>query len=212
MRREARNATARKSYNGKSIGDVMEMTAEQAAEFFAPYQKIRRALDLLVETGLGYLQLGQPSPTLSGGEAQRIKLVTQLTRRATAAAEEIQTTRRGKSTLYILEEPTIGLHAHDVAQLIGILHRLTDEGGTVIVIEHHLDVIAEADYVVDLGPEAGAKGGDIVAVGTPEAIAKSKRSRTAPFLHEVLKGQSESLSSRSRSMNTREDVESPCSS
>ena len=188
------------------------MTAEQAAEFFAPYQKIRRALDLLVETGLGYLQLGQPSPTLSGGEAQRIKLVTQLTRRATAAAEEIQTTRRGKSTLYILEEPTIGLHAHDVAQLIGILHRLTDEGGTVIVIEHHLDVIAEADYVVDLGPEAGAKGGDIVAVGTPEAIAKSKRSRTAPFLHEVLKGQSESLSSRSRSMNTREDVESPCSS
>ena len=199
-------------YNGKSIGDVMEMTAEQAAEFFAPHQKIRRALDLLVETGLGYLQLGQPSPTLSGGEAQRIKLVTQLTRRATAAAEEIQTTRRGKSTLYILEEPTIGLHAHDVAQLIGILHRLTDEGGTVIVIEHHLDVIAEADYVVDLGPEAGAKGGDIVAVGTPEEIAKSKRSRTAPFLREVLKGQSESKSSRSRSMNTREDVESPCSS
>ena len=112
-------------YNGKSVGDVMEMTAEQAAEFFAPHPKIRRALDLLVETGLGYLQLGQPSPTLSGGEAQRIKLVTQLTRRATAAAEEIQTTRRGKSTLYILEEPTIGLHAHDVTQLIQILHRLT---------------------------------------------------------------------------------------
>ena len=198
-------------YNGKSIGDVMEMTAEQAAEFFAPHPKIRRALDLLVETGLGYLQLGQPSPTLSGGEAQRIKLVTQLTRRATAAAEEIQTTRRGKSTLYILEEPTIGLHAHDVAQLIQILHRLTDEGGTVIVIEHHLDVISEADYVVDLGPEAGAKGGDIVAVGTPEEIAKSKRSRTAPFLREVLKGQSESKPSRA-SVTTREDVESPCPS
>ena len=175
-------------YNGKSIGDVMEMTAEQAADFFAPHPKIRRALDLLLETGLGYLQLGQPSPTLSGGEAQRIKLVTQLTRRPTAAAEEIQTTRRGKSTLYLLEEPTIGLHAHDVTQLIQILHRLTDEGGTVIVIEHHLDVIAEADYLVDLGPEAGAKGGEIVAMGTPEEICKSKRSRTAPFLREILQG------------------------
>jgi excinuclease ABC subunit A len=173
-------------YNGKSIGDVMEMTAEQAAGFFAPYPKIRRALDLLVETGLGYLQLGQPSPTLSGGEAQRIKLVTQLTRRATAVAEEVQTTRRGKSTLYLLEEPTIGLHAHDVTQLIQILHRLVDEGGTVVVIEHHLDVIAEADFVLDLGPEAGAKGGEIVASGTPEEIARSKRSRTAPFLREIL--------------------------
>ena len=150
------------------------MTVEQALEFFAALPKIRRALDLLAETGLGYLQLGQPSPTLSGGEAQRIKLVTQLTRRLTAAAEEIKTSRRGKSTVYILEEPTIGLHAHDVTRLIQILHRLTDEGGTVIVIEHHLDVIAEADYVIDLGPEAGTKGGEIVAVGTPEEIAKSQ--------------------------------------
>ena len=173
-------------YNGRSIGDVMEMTAEQAAGFFAPHPKIRRALDLLVETGLGYLQLGQPSPTLSGGEAQRIKLVTQLTRRLTATAEEIQTTRRGKSTLYLLEEPTIGLHAHDVTQLIQILHRLVDEGGTVVVIEHHLDVIAEADFVLDLGPEAGSKGGRIVASGTPEQVARSKRSRTAPFLREIL--------------------------
>jgi excinuclease ABC subunit A len=199
-------------YNGKSIGDVMEMTAEQAAEFFAPHPRIRRALDLLVETGLGYLQLGQPSPTLSGGEAQRIKLVTQLTRRATAAAEEIQTTRRGKSTLYILEEPTIGLHAHDVAQLIQILHRLVDEGGTVIVIEHHLDVIAEADYVVDLGPEAGAKGGDIVAVGTPEEIAKSKRSRTAPFLRGILLGRAQIEPFRAPSGTAREDMGAPCSS
>jgi excinuclease ABC subunit A len=173
-------------YNGKSIGDVMEMTAEQAAGFFSPHPKIRRALDLLVETGLGYLQLGQPSPTLSGGEAQRIKLVTQLTRRATSAAEEIQTSRRGKSTLYLLEEPTIGLHAHDVTQLIQILHRLVDEGGTVVVIEHHLDVIAEADFVLDLGPEAGSRGGELVASGTPEQIARSKRSRTAPFLREIL--------------------------
>ena len=180
------SSTLEIEYNGRSIGDVMEMTAEQAAGFFAPHPKIRRALDLLVETGLGYLQLGQPSPTLSGGEAQRIKLVTQLTRRATAAAEEIQTTRRGKSTLYLLEEPTIGLHAHDVTQLIQILHRLVDEGGTVVVIEHHLDVIAEADFVLDLGPEAGSKGGEIVASGTPEQVARSKRSRTAPFLREIL--------------------------
>jgi excinuclease ABC subunit A len=180
-------ATLEVEYNGQSIGDVMAMTVEQAVEFFGPHPKIRRALNLLAETGLGYLQLGQPSPTLSGGEAQRIKLVSQLARRATAAAEEIQTSRRGKSTLYILEEPTIGLHAHDVAQLIKILHRLVDEGGTVVVIEHHLDVIAEADCVIDLGPEAGAGGGEIVAVGSPEEIVLSKRSRTAPFLREILR-------------------------
>ncbi len=179
-------ATLEIEYNGKSIGNVMDMTVEQAAEFFSAHSKIKRALDLLNETGLGYLKLGQPSPTLSGGEAQRIKLVTQLTRRATAAAEEIKTTRRGKSTLYILEEPTIGLHAHDVEQLINVLHRLVEEGGTVIVIEHHLDVIAEADYLVDIGPEAGANGGQIVASGTPEQVAKCKRSETAPFLRAVL--------------------------
>jgi excinuclease ABC subunit A len=174
-------------YNGKSIGDVMEMTAEQAAEFFAAHPKIRRSLDLLVETGLGYLQLGQPSPTLSGGEAQRIKLVTQLARRSTAKAEVVRTTRMGKSTLYVLEEPTIGLHTADVANLIAVLHRLVDEGGTVVVIEHHLDVVAEADYVIDIGPEAGDAGGEIVTQGTPEQVAKSKRSRTAPFLAEVLR-------------------------
>ena len=179
-------ATLEIEYNGKSIGAVMDMTVEQAAEFFAAHGKIKRALDLLNETGLGYLKLGQPSPTLSGGEAQRIKLVTQLTRRATAAAEEIKTTRRGKSTLYILEEPTIGLHAHDVEQLINVLHRLVEEGGTVIVIEHHLDVIAEADYIVDIGPEAGARGGKLVAAGTPEQVAKNRASQTAPFLREVL--------------------------
>jgi excinuclease ABC subunit A len=173
-------------YNGKSIGDVMDMTIEQAVEFFAAHPKIRRPLSLLLETGLGYLKLGQPSPTLSGGEAQRIKLVTQLARRATSAAEEIRTTRKGKSILYVLEEPTIGLHAHDVAQLIQVLHRLVDEGGTVVVIEHHLDVIAEADHILDIGPEAGAQGGKVVAVGTPEKIVKSKTSRTAPFLAPLL--------------------------
>ena len=186
--RRYNSATLEIEYNGKSIGDVMDMTVEQSAEFFAAHPKIKRALSLLNETGLGYLKLGQPSPTLSGGEAQRIKLVTQLTRRSTAAAEEVKTTRRGKSTLYVLEEPTIGLHAHDVAQLIQVLHRLVDEGGTVVVIEHHLDVIAEADYLVDIGPEAGSNGGEVVAEGTPEQVAKSKTSRTAPFLRETLKG------------------------
>ena len=179
-------ATLEVEYNGKSIGDVMDMTIEQAADFFSANPKIKRPLALLVETGLGYLQLGQPSPTLSGGEAQRLKLVTQLARRPTARAEEVRTTRRGKSTLYVLEEPTIGLHAHDVAQLIAVLHRLVDEGGTVVVIEHHLDVIAEADHVIDIGPDAGARGGKIVAEGTPEQIAKSKASRTAPFLKGLL--------------------------
>ena len=181
-------ATLEVEYNGKSIGDVMEMTVEQAAEFFGTNPKIRRALGLLNATGLGYLKLGQPSPTLSGGEAQRIKLVTQLARRSTAAAEEVKTSRRGKSTLYILEEPTIGLHAHDVRSLLQVLHRLVDEGGTVVVIEHHLDVIAEADYIVDVGPEAGSRGGEIIATGTPEQVAKSKRSHTAPFLRPLLNG------------------------
>ena len=184
--RRYNSATLEIEYNGKSIGDVMDMTVEQSAAFFAAHPKIKRALSLLNETGLGYLKLGQPSPTLSGGEAQRIKLVTQLTRRSTSAAEEIKTTRRGKSTLYVLEEPTIGLHAHDVAQLIQVLHRLVDEGGTVVVIEHHMDVIAEADYLVDIGPEAGSQGGEVVAEGTPEHVAKSKTSRTAPFLRETL--------------------------
>jgi excinuclease ABC subunit A len=179
-------ATLEVEYNGKSIGDVMDMTAGEAAAFFDANPKIRRTLGLLVETGLGYLRLGQPSPTLSGGEAQRIKLVTQIARRATGAGEEVRTTRRGKSTLYLLEEPTIGLHAHDVARLLDVLHRLVDEGGTVVVVEHHMDVIAEADYVLDLGPGAGERGGSIVAHGTPEHVAASKKSATAPFLRPVL--------------------------
>jgi excinuclease ABC subunit A len=179
-------ATLEVEYNGKSIGDVMDMTIEQAAEFFSANPKIRRPLALLVETGLGYIQLGQPSPTLSGGEAQRIKLVTQLARRPTARAEEVRTTRRGKSTLYVLEEPTIGLHAHDVAQLIAVLHRLVDEGGTVVVIEHNLEVIKTADHVIDLGPEGGSGGGEIVAFGTPEKIAQNPRRHTATYLKLLL--------------------------
>ncbi|HZR78306.1 MAG TPA: excinuclease ABC subunit UvrA, partial [Chthoniobacterales bacterium] len=174
-------------YNEKSIGDIMEMTIEEAAEFFSAHPKITRPLSLLVETGLGYLKLGQPSPTLSGGEAQRLKLVTQLKRGVGRATNErIRKMRKPRSMLYLLEEPTIGLHMADVDLLLKVLHRLVDEGNTVIVIEHNLSVIAEADYVVDLGPEAGAEGGEIVAVGTPEQIAKNKNSRTAPFLEKVL--------------------------
>ncbi len=176
-------------YNEKSIGDVMEMTIEQAAEFFAANQKIARPLKLLVDTGLGYLKLGQPSPTLSGGEAQRLKLVTELARgTGRAQNERLRKMRKPKSTLYLLEEPTIGLHMADVELLLKVLHRLVDEGNTVIVIEHNLSVIAEADYLVDIGPEAGAEGGEIVAAGTPEEVAKNRISRTAPFLRAVLKG------------------------
>ncbi|MDQ2866865.1 MAG: excinuclease ABC subunit UvrA, partial [Verrucomicrobiota bacterium] len=174
-------------YNGKSIGDVMQMTIEEAAEFFKGNHKIARSLSLLVDTGLGYLKLGQPSPTLSGGEAQRLKLATELTRGiGRAINERVRKMRKTKSTLYLLEEPTIGLHMADVELLLGVMHRLVDEGHTVVVIEHNLSVIAEADYVVDIGPEAGAEGGEIVATGTPEEIAKHRTSRTAPFLREVL--------------------------
>jgi excinuclease ABC subunit A len=174
-------------YSEKSIGDVMEMTIEEAAQFFSAHPKIGRPLSLLVDTGLGYLKLGQPSPTLSGGEAQRLKLVTQLKRGVSRAANErIRKMRMPGSTLYLLEEPTIGLHMADIELLLNVLHRLVDEGNTVIVIEHNLSVIAEADYIVDLGPEAGADGGEVVAFGTPEQVAKSRVSRTAPFLRKVL--------------------------
>jgi excinuclease ABC subunit A len=174
-------------YNEKSIGDVMEMTIEEAAQFFSAHPKIGRPLSLLVDTGLGYLKLGQPSPTLSGGEAQRLKLVTQLKRGVSRAADErIRKMRKPGSTLYLLEEPTIGLHMADIELLLNVLHRLVDEGNTVIVIEHNLSVIAEADYIVDLGPEAGDAGGEVVACGTPEQVAKNRVSRTAPFLRKVL--------------------------
>src|SRR5947207_8978365 len=174
-------------YNEKSIGDVMEMTIEEAAEFFSADPKIARPLSLLVDTGLGYLKLGQPSPTLSGGEAQRLKLVTELARGiGRATNERVRKMRKPGSTLYLLEEPTIGLHMADVELLLNVLHRLVDDGNTVIVIEHNLSIIAEADYIVDLGPEAGAEGGELVAFGTPEEVAKSRISRTAPFLRQVL--------------------------
>jgi excinuclease ABC subunit A len=180
-------ATLEVLYNDKSIGDVMEMSLDQAAEFFAAQPRIQRPLALLCDTGLGYLKLGQPSPTLSGGEAQRLKLVSELTRGLGRSINaKIRENRTAKSVLYLLEEPTIGLHMADVAELLKVLHRLVDDGNTVLVIEHNLSLIAEADYIIDIGPEAGAAGGEVVAAGTPEEVARSKRSRTAPYLQEVL--------------------------
>jgi excinuclease ABC subunit A len=177
-------ATLEVEYNGKHIGDVLRMSIDEAALFFAPISKIARPLRLLADTGLGYLQLGQPSPTLSGGEAQRIKLVTELRGGDGRTTKERLKgiTKAGKRNLYLIEEPTIGLHMQDVARLIEVLHRLVDEGHTVVVIEHHPEVYAEADYLIDIGPEAGAHGGKLVAAGTPEQVKKCKESRTARFL------------------------------
>ena len=175
-------ATLEVLHHGKSIGDVMAMTVAEAVEFFSSHPRIRRTLALLDDTGLGYLQLGQPSPTLSGGEAQRIKLVSQLTRGSGRSENARLKGRRESGSLYLIEEPTIGLHPHDVARLIDVLHRLVDDGHTVVVIEHNLDIIHEADCIIDIGPEAGPAGGRIVASGPPEAVARSRASRTAPFL------------------------------
>ncbi len=181
-------ATLEIEYHGKNIGQVMQMTIDEAADFFQSNPKIHRSLRLLKETGTGYLQLGQPSPTLSGGEAQRIKLVTQLTKGvARAENARLRTQQKNlKTNLYLIEEPSIGLHMHDVRRLIDVLHQLVDDGHTVIVIEHNMDILAEADYLIDIGPEAGADGGTIVAAGTPEQVAKVRSSQTAPFLREIL--------------------------
>jgi excinuclease ABC subunit A len=177
------SATLEVLYDGKTIGDVMRMSIDEAAEFFNSIQKIARPLKLLADTGLGYLQLGQPSPTLSGGEAQRIKLVTELRGGGTkSATERLRGLKNTKKNLYLIEEPTIGLHMQDVARLIDVLHRLVDEGHTVIVIEHHPDVFKEADWLIDIGPEAGDAGGKVVGMGTVAQVAKIKGSHTAKFL------------------------------
>jgi excinuclease ABC subunit A len=170
-------------FKDKSIGDVLGMSVDEAAPFFAAHPQVHRALTLLQEVGLGYLTLGQQSPTLSGGEAQRIKLVTEL-----AKVKGIRGPRpTGKHTLYILDEPTVGLHMADVEKLIRVLHRLVDAGNTVVVIEHNLDVIAEADWIIDLGPEGGDGGGRIVAQGSPEDVARARStSHTAKVLAEFL--------------------------
>ena len=172
-------------FRGRNIGDVLEMTIDEAAVFFEAHSKIAAALRLLADTGLGYLQLGQPSPTLSGGEAQRLKLVTQLIRGRNPKSA-IRNPQSAIHNLYLIEEPTVGLHHEDVRRLIDVLHRLVDEGHTVVVIEHHVDLAAEADFLIDLGPEAGDAGGRIVAQGTPEQVARAKSSHTAPFLKKSL--------------------------
>jgi excinuclease ABC subunit A len=176
-------------YRGKTIADVLAMPMEEAAQFFAAQTSISRPLQLLCETGLGYLTLGQSSQTLSGGEAQRLKLVSELARGIGRSENaRLRSTKASKSMLYLLEEPTIGLHSADVRQLLGVLHRLVDAGHTVVVIEHHTAVIAEADYLLEIGPEAGEAGGQLVAAGTPEDVQKVRTSRIAPYLKGLLGG------------------------
>jgi excinuclease ABC subunit A len=161
-------------YRGRNIHEVLNMTVEDARDFFHAVPPLKRKLDTLMDVGLSYITLGQSAVTLSGGEAQRMKLSRELSRRDTG------------NTLYILDEPTTGLHFHDVDQLLHVLHRLRDRGNTVIVIEHNLDVIKTADWVIDLGPEGGDRGGELIAAGTPRAIAAVERSWTGRYLRPLL--------------------------
>jgi len=157
-------------FKGKSIADVLDMTINQAVEFFENQPQILNKIKTIQDVGLGYIKLGQSSTTLSGGESQRVKLATELSKRDT-----------GK-TLYILDEPTTGLHFDDIRVLLNVLNRLVDRGNTVIVIEHNMDVIKVADYVIDIGPEGGAGGGKVICTGTPQEVAKNKKSETGRFL------------------------------
>jgi excinuclease ABC subunit A len=162
------------TYRGKNIADVLDMPVEGALEFFGNFPVIVRLLKMLNDVGLGYVKLGQPSTTLSGGEAQRVKLAAELGKAATG------------HTLYVLDEPTTGLHFADIHNLLNVLQRLCDMGNTVVVIEHNLDVVKMADYIIDLGPEGGDEGGTVVATGSPEEIIKSKASYTASYLRKKL--------------------------
>jgi excinuclease ABC subunit A len=161
-------------FKGKSIADVLEMSIEEALQFFGKIPKLRRRLQTLHDVGLDYIKLGQPATTLSGGEAQRVKLAAELSKVATGR------------TLYILDEPTTGLHFADIEKLLEVLQRLVDNGNTVLVIEHNLDVIKQADWIVDLGPEGGEAGGEVIATGTPEDVAAAEESFTGQYLREVL--------------------------
>jgi excinuclease ABC subunit A len=161
-------------WRGKNIADILAMTVEEARRFFVDQPLIYEKLSVLHDVGLGYVKLGQPATTLSGGEAQRVKLSTELSRRATGR------------TLYILDEPTTGLHFEDIKRLLGVLNALVDKGNSVLVIEHNLDVVKCADWVIDMGPEGGVRGGRIVAEGTPEQVAKAKSSLTGTYLKKVV--------------------------
>jgi excinuclease ABC subunit A len=163
-------------FKDKNIAEVLDMTIEQALAFFEHFPKVRRRLETLNDVGLGYIRLGQPAPTLSGGEAQRVKLATELSKRSTG------------QTLYILDEPTTGLSFADIAALLKVLQRLADAGNTIVIIEHHPDVVKNADYIIDLGPGAGDKGGYVVATGTPEEVAQMSDSLTGQYLAPHLKG------------------------
>jgi excinuclease ABC subunit A len=163
-------------FKGLSIADVLDTTVEAGVEFFAAFPSIVNKLTTLQEVGLGYIKIGQPAPTLSGGEAQRVKLSKELSRRATGC------------TLYVLDEPSVGLHAADVHRLIEVLQRLVDAGNTVLIIEHNLDIIKVADYILDLGPDGGDRGGSLIAEGTPEEVSQMKHSYTGQFLAPVLAG------------------------
>ncbi|MFW6334837.1 MAG: hypothetical protein ACOC0W_06150, partial [Desulfosalsimonas sp.] len=161
-------------FKERSIAGVLEMTIDEALEFFRAFPRVERPLRFLSEIGLGYVRLGQPSPTLSGGEAQRMKLAAELTARSSAGG------------FYILDEPSTGLHMADVAKLTGVVQRMVDRGDTVVVIEHDMDLIAAADYIIDMGPGGGRQGGSVTARGTPEEVAVSESSRTAPYLRRYL--------------------------
>ena len=172
--KEYNEETLQVTYKDKNIYDVLEMTVEEALDFFDNLPKIRNKIQTLYDVGLGYIKLGQSATTLSGGEAQRVKLASELQKKST-----------GK-TVYILDEPTTGLHSHDVSKLIDVLQRIVDQGDTIIVIEHNLDVIKVADHIIDLGPEGGAGGGTVVVTGTPEKVAKCEKSYTGQFLKTML--------------------------
>jgi excinuclease ABC subunit A len=178
------------TYKGKTIADVLEMTVEEGLEFFENIPRIRRRVEPLFDVGLGYMKLGQPATTLSGGEAQRVKLASQLYRRT-----------KGKA-LYILDEPTTGLHVDDISRLLEVLQRLVESGDSVLIIEHNLDVIKTADYLIDLGPEGGDGGGTIVATGTPEEITKVEASYTGRYLKPILDRDKKRMEARIREKQT----------
>ncbi|MFI5419836.1 MAG: ATP-binding cassette domain-containing protein, partial [Nitrososphaerales archaeon] len=182
-------------YKGKNISEVLEMTVEEGLQFFENIPRVRRKLETLNDVGLGYVELGQSATTLSGGEAQRVKLASELSKRAT-----------GK-TLYLLDEPTTGLHFEDIKKLLSVLQRLTDAGNSVIVIEHNLDVIKTADWLIDLGPEGGERGGRVIAEGTPEEVAQVEDSYTGQFLKQFLKKNLIEVKEKAAELTERKVVE-----